>query len=81
MARATKGKGLIVCSGAFGETEVRAPRDVGNLCLTLQSSFKGYSTDVEMYRLTFLELKQDQTHDASTTTPKSLVLRARKGFC
>lgn len=31
VARATKGKGLIVCSGAFGETEVRAPRDAGNL--------------------------------------------------
>ena len=31
-----------------------------------------------MCRLTFLELKTDQTHDASTTTPKSLVLRARK---
>ncbi|VDB92369.1 unnamed protein product [Peniophora sp. CBMAI 1063] len=58
VARATKGRGLIVSSGAYGEAELRAPRDVGNL-------------------LTFLELKQDQTHDASTTTPKSLVLRAQ----
>ncbi|THH07911.1 hypothetical protein EW145_g3056 [Phellinidium pouzarii] len=58
LARVSKGKGLIVSGDAEANTDLRAPRDVGNL-------------------LTLLGLAQNLTHDASTVTPKSLVLRAQ----
>ncbi|TFY76300.1 hypothetical protein EWM64_g7714 [Hericium alpestre] len=58
VVRVTKGKGIILSGGGPGETELRAPKDVGNL-------------------ITFLDLPQNLAHDASTTTPKSVVLRAQ----
>jgi ribonuclease P/MRP protein subunit RPP1 len=33
VARITKGRGLVVSSGAHSEAELRAPRDIGNLCV------------------------------------------------
>jgi len=47
-----------VSGGVSAETDLRAPRDIGNL-------------------ITLLGLAQNLAHDASSTTPKSLVLRAQ----
>ncbi|KAI0300084.1 RNase P subunit p30-domain-containing protein [Multifurca ochricompacta] len=58
VTRVTKGKGIVVTSGGMDATDLRAPRDVGNL-------------------MTFLGLAQNTAHDATTTTPKALVLRAQ----
>ncbi|KAI0051542.1 PHP domain-like protein [Auriscalpium vulgare] len=58
VVRVTKGKGIILSSGTAEHSELRSPKDIGNL-------------------ITFLELAQNLAHDTSTTTPKSLVLRAQ----
>ena len=74
VARVTKGKGLIVTGGGTDVADLRAPRDVGNLCVD-----SAYTLIAKLIstRVTFLGLAQNMAHDATTTTPKSLVLRAR----
>ena len=73
--RVTKGKGLIVTSGGTDVADLRAPKDVGNLCVDI--AFPLISELIWNTRVTFLGLAQDMAHDAATTIPKSLVLRAR----
>lgn len=77
VVRVTKGKGIILSSGALGEAELRAPKDVGNLCVH-PFSLLFFSLTGAGIRTTFLGLAQNLAHDASSTTPKSLVLRARE---
>lgn len=75
VVRVTKGKGLIVTGGCTETADLRAPKDVGNLYVNSAHSliFKL----IWDTRVTFLGLAQDEAHAAVTTTPKSLVLRAR----
>ena len=75
VVRVTKGKGLIVTGGGTDVADLRAPRDVGNLCV--DSAYPLISKLMRSTRVTFLGLAQDMAHDAATSTPKSLVLRAR----
>jgi RNase P/RNase MRP subunit p30 len=75
VVRVTKGKGLIVTGGGTEVANLRAPKDVGNLCVDSAHHF--ISKLISSTRVTFLGLAQDMAHDAATTIPKSLVLRAR----
>lgn len=75
VVRVTKGKGLVVTGGGMGVADLRAPRDIGNLYVT---SFDFVSPLlIGSIRITFLGLAQNLAHDAATSTPKSLILRAR----
>ncbi|KDQ51850.1 hypothetical protein JAAARDRAFT_139587 [Jaapia argillacea MUCL 33604] len=58
IVRVTKGKGIIVSGGVGNETDLRSPKDIGNL-------------------ITLLDLPQGAARHTSTSTPKSLVLRAQ----
>ncbi|KAH9061195.1 RNase P subunit p30-domain-containing protein [Lactarius vividus] len=75
VVRVTKGKGLIVTGGGMDVADLRAPRDVGNLCV--DSTYPLIPKLIWSTSVTFLGLAQDMAHNAATTTPKSLVLRAR----
>ena len=77
VVRVTKGMGLIVTGGGMDVADLRAPTDIGNLCVQTSGSVPLLT---ESIRVTFLGLAQDEAHDATTTTPKSLVLRARACF-
>ena len=77
VVRVTKGKGVIVTGGSMDVADLRAPRDIGNLYVQF---FGLMSSLTESIRVTFLGLAQNEAHDAATTTPKSLVLRARTCF-
>ena len=37
--RVTKGKGILVSGGVFNEADLRAPRDVANLCVSTSRAF------------------------------------------
>lgn len=75
VARVTKGKGLLVSGGVENDVELRAPRDIGNLCVPTYDKSSSYL--YFLFRITLLDIAQDLAHNASTTTPKSLVLRAQ----
>jgi ribonuclease P/MRP protein subunit RPP1 len=75
VVRVTKGKGLIVTGGGMDVADIRAPKDIGNLCVQTFGSVLPLLT--KGLRVTFLGLAQNMAHDAATTNPKSLVLRAR----
>ena len=75
VVRVTKGKGLIVTGGGMDIADIRAPKDIGNLCVQTFGSVLSLLT--ESIRVTFLGLAQNTAHVAATATPKTLVLRAR----
>ena len=51
VVRVTKGKGIIVTSGASNAADLRAPRDVGNLCVPISFSRTGVMLTVYMAAL------------------------------
>jgi hypothetical protein len=77
VVRVTKGKGVIVTGGGMDIADLRAPKDIGNLCVQSSASVSLLTGSI---RVTFLGLAQNLAHDAATTTPKSVVLRARAFF-
>ena len=83
LARVTKGKGLIVSGGVGAEADLRAPRDISNLLFVslFNVSFIADRLLMSHFRITLLGLATNLAHDTSTTTPKSLVLRARMFNC
>jgi ribonuclease P/MRP protein subunit RPP1 len=83
LARVTKGKGLIVSGGVGAEADLRAPRDISNLLFVslFNVSFITNRLLMSHFRIMLLGLATNLAHDTSTTTPKSLVLRARMFNC
>jgi ribonuclease P/MRP protein subunit RPP1 len=79
VARVTKGKGLIVTGGGMDIVDLRAPKDIGNLCVPALRPRSAIIANREQ-RITFLGLPQNLAHDTTTTTPRSLLLRARVWF-
>lgn len=78
----TKGKGILVSGGVSNEADLRAPRDIANLCVAIQclTSPLHRSHIVTERRITALGVSQDVAHDASTKVAQSLVLRVRKSL-
>ena len=80
VTRVTKGKGVLVSGGVFNEADLRAPRDVANLCVLLHFThvfLLGISSE-HGDRISMLGVAQDVAHAASTKVPQSLILRARE---
>lgn len=78
VVRVTKGKGLIVSGGVTNEPDVRAPRDITNLCVN-----PIFAPDLALIRalensITMLNLAQDMAHATMSKEPQALVLRARE---
>lgn len=76
--RVTKGKGLIVSGGVTNEPDVRAPRDIINLCVWSVPPPTKTLIRVPPNRITMLDLAPDLAHGTMGKEPQALVLRARE---
>ena len=76
--RVTKGKGVIVSGGVTSEPDLRAPRDIINLCA--KPIFVLTLTIIRACgnRVTMLDLAQDLAHSTMSKEPQALVLRSRE---
>jgi len=79
--RVTKGKGVIVSGGITNEPDLRAPRDIINLCVNSIPVLARFLTHVLENRITMLDLAPDLAHGTMGKEPQALVLRAREFTC
>jgi len=76
--RVTKGKGVIVSGGVTDEPDLRAPRDIINLCVNPTTVLNKPLTPVFGNRITMLNLIPDVAHGTMSKEPQAVVLRARE---
>lgn len=76
--RVTKGKGVIVSGGITIESDLRAPRDIINLCVSLITALNGSLIPVPTNRITMLNLAPDVAHGTMNKEPQAVVLRTRE---
>lgn len=76
--RVTKGKGVIVSGGVTNEPDLRAPRDIANLCVDFIPALTVTLIRTLGNRITMLGLAQDVAHSTMSKEPQALVLRARE---
>lgn len=76
--RVTKGKGVIVSGGIMAEPDLRAPKDIINLCVNPTLALALASICPLENRITMLDLAQDVARGTMSKEPQALVLRARE---
>ena len=76
--RVTKGKGVIVSGGVTNEPDLRAPRDIINLCANFVFAPTLTLTRALGNRIAMLGLAQDLAHSTMSKEPQALVLRTRE---
>ena len=76
--RVTKGKGVIVSGGVTNEPDLRAPRDIVNLCVKPIVVLGIPLTSVLGNRITMLNLVPDVAHGTMSKEPQAVTLRARE---
>ena len=76
--RVTKGRGVIVSGGITDEPDLRAPRDITNLCVSPTFALVLALIRALENRITMLDLAQDAAHGTMSKVPQALVLRARE---
>ncbi|KNZ73943.1 Ribonuclease P protein subunit p30 [Termitomyces sp. J132] len=76
LARVSKGKNLLISGGVMSDADLRAPKDIGNLCVLSYRSII-CSAHFKVVSITLLGLAQDVSHSSLTQVPKSLLLRAQ----
>jgi ribonuclease P/MRP protein subunit RPP1 len=78
VVRVTKGKGVIVSGGIADEPDLRAPRDIINLCVNPIFALALALIRALERRIAMLGLAQDVAHGTMSKEPQALVLRARE---